>query len=97
MILPIYQVDRLGARSVDGKVCIEDTSIRKYMPKYNKPINIINKITCWCETCISAMLLQSDLNKWRLLQLAKLDELFINSASTRFLQISKHDFIESES
>ena len=40
------------------------------------------------------MLLQSDLNKRRISQLAKLDELYINSASTRLLQISKNSFIE---
>ena len=53
-----------------------------------------NKITCECKTCISAMLLQPDLNKWRLLQQAKIDSLYINSVSTRLLQRSKHDFIE---
>ena len=40
------------------------------------------------------MLLQSDLNKWRLSQFAKLNKLYINSASTRLLQISKNDFIK---
>ena len=53
-----------------------------------------NNITRGCETCMSAMLLQSDLNKWRLSQLAKLDKLYINSASTRVLQRYRHDFIE---
>ena len=41
-----------------------------------------NKITCGCETYISAMLLRSDINKWRLSQVDKLDKLYINSAST---------------
>ena len=40
------------------------------------------------------MLLQLDLNKCRLSKLAKLDRLYNNSASTRLLQISKHDSIE---
>ena len=53
-----------------------------------------NKNTCECKTCISAMLLQSDLNKWRISQLAKLDKLYINYASTRILQKCKNDFIE---
>ena len=53
-----------------------------------------NKITCGCETFTSEMLLQSDLNKWMLSQLVKLDKLYINSASTRLLQISKHYFVE---
>ena len=40
------------------------------------------------------MLLQSDINKWRLSQLAKLDHVYIYSASTRLSQISKNDFIQ---
>ena len=40
------------------------------------------------------MLLQSDLNKWRLSKLEKLDKLYINYSSTRILQRSKIDFIE---
>ena len=40
------------------------------------------------------MLLQSDLNKWRISQLAKIDKLYINYASTRLLEISKNDCIE---
>ena len=52
------------------------------MPKYIKPTSKINTIACGCETFISAMLIQSDINKWRLSQLAKLDKLYINSAST---------------
>ena len=54
----------------------------------------INNITCRCKTCISAMLFQSDLNKWRLSQFSKLDKLYINYISTRLLQISKIYFIE---
>ena len=63
------------------------------MSKYVKPMSKINNVTCGCETCISAMLLQWDLNKCRLSPLAKPDKLYINSESTRLLQISKHDFI----
>ena len=54
----------------------------------------INNIACRCETCISAMLLQSDLNIWRLPQFSKLDQLYINSESTRILQRYKIDIIE---
>ena len=54
----------------------------------------INNIKCGCKTCISAILLQSDLNKWRLLQLAKLGKLCINYESNRLLQRSKINFIE---
>ena len=46
------------------------------------------------QTYISAMLIQSDINKWRLSQLSKLYKLYINYVSTRLLQISKIDFIE---
>ena len=42
---------------VDGQVCIRDTSLGKYMPKYTKLIIHRNKITCGCKTCIIAMLL----------------------------------------
>ena len=91
MILPIFKGGFSCAITVDGKVCIVDTSLRKYIPKYIKPMNNKNKITCGCETCISTMLLQSDISKWRLSLLAKLDKLYIHSVSTRLLQISKHD------
>ena len=40
------------------------------------------------------MLLQSYINKWKILELSKLDKLYINTASTRLLEISKNDFIE---
>ena len=39
------------------------------------------------------MLLQSDINKYILSQLSKLDKLYINYASTRLLQRYKNDFI----
>ena len=42
------------------------------------------------------MLLQSDLNKWWLTLLVKIDKMYINSASTRILQISKTYHIEYE-
>ena len=54
----------------------------------------IDNITRGCEICISAMFLQSDLNKWWLTLLEKLDKLYINSGSTRLLQRSKIDYIE---
>ena len=93
MILPIYQGGLSGARTVDRKVCIGDTSFRKYMQKYIKSMSNINNITCVCETFISSMLLQSDISKCRLSQLAKLDKLYIYSASTRILQRYKINFI----
>ena len=40
------------------------------------------------------MLLQLDLNKWRLSQLTKPDKLYINYASTRILQRSNKNFID---
>ena len=53
-----------------------------------------NDILCGCETCISAMLLQSDINKWRLRKLAKLDKLYINSVSDILLQRSNIYYVE---
>ena len=52
-----------------------------------------NNIKYGCKTCVSAMLLQSDPNKCRLSQLAKLAKLYINFKSSRLLQRSKNDFI----
>ena len=80
MILPLSQGGPFGAINVDNKVCIVDTSLRKYITKLIKPMSNINKITCECKTFISAMLFQSYLNKWRLSQLAKIDKLYIISA-----------------
>ena len=45
MILPISQIGFFSARTVHGKICIGDTSLRKYMPQYIQPMNKINKIT----------------------------------------------------
>ena len=86
MILKITQGVSFDARIVDSKVHIVDMSLRKYMPKYIKPTSKINKITRGCETCISAMLLQPDLNKLRLSQLAKLDRLYIKYEPTGILK-----------
>ena len=74
MILSISLGVFWGARTVDGNLCIGDTSLRKYMQKYIKPMSNRKKITCGCKTCISAMLPQSYINKWRLSKLAKLDK-----------------------
>ena len=43
MMLPIFQGDCFGAITVDGKVCIGDTSLRKYIPKYIKSTSNRNK------------------------------------------------------
>ena len=61
-----------SSRTVDEKVYIGNKPLRKHMPKYIEPMSNINNITCGCETCINAMLLQSDLNKWGLSQVDKL-------------------------
>ena len=78
MILPSSEVF-FGARTVDGKICIGYMSIRKYMPKHLKPMSNRNNITRGCETYISAMLLKSDLNKWIISKLSKIDRLYIYS------------------
>ena len=64
------------------------------MKKCIKPTSNRNNITCGCETCIIAMLFRSNLNKWSLSKLDKLDTLYINSTSTRLLKISKIIFIK---
>ena len=74
------------ARTVDEKVCIGDKSLRNYMPKYIKTTSNKNKISCGYKTCIRAILLPSDLNKWMSSQLAKIDKLYTNYASTRLLK-----------
>ena len=94
MILPSSEGDLSGARTIDGNFFIRDTSLKNHMPKYIKTMSKRNKITCVYNTCIIAMLLQLDLNKWRISQLAKLDKLYNNSASTRDLERSKNYFIE---
>ena len=73
MIFPSSEGGFSGAITVDGNICIGDTSLSNYMPEYVKPVNNRNKTTCECKTCISAILLQSDLNKWIISQLAKLE------------------------
>ena len=57
LILPVSQGGFYGARYEDGRVCIRDTFLRKYIPKNVKATRNINKIICGCETCISVMLL----------------------------------------
>ena len=94
MIFPSYEAGFFRSRTVYGNICIGDKSLSKYMPKYIKLMSNRKNITCGCETCINVMLLQSDLNKWRISQLSKLDKLYINSASTRLLEISKNGFLE---
>ena len=64
------------------------------MPKIIKPMSNRNNITFGCENFTSDMLLKSDLNKWRIPKLAKLDKLYINYASTRLLQRSKNYLIQ---
>ena len=64
------------------------------MPGYIKPMSNRYKIAYGWKTCISAILLQLDINKWRISKLEKLDNLYINYASTKFLHISNNDFIE---
>ena len=67
-----------GAINVDSKVCIGDTSLRKYIPEYIQPTINRKNITCACKTCIRTTLLQSDINTSRLSQLAKLYKLYNN-------------------
>ena len=61
----------MGAITIDGKLCIGDMSLRKYMPRYIIAMGRRNKITCQYETFISDMLLQSDLNKLRVIKIGQ--------------------------
>ena len=97
MILPITQGGFFGARTVHGRLFIGDTSLSKYIPKYIKPLSYRNNITCGFKTCKSDILPKSDLNKWMISQVEKLDKLYINYVSTWLLQRYKHDFIEYNS
>ena len=94
MILPSYEGVFSSVRTIDGNICIGNMSLRKYMQNFIKPISDRKNITCVYKTCISAMLIQSDLNTWRISQLAKLDKLYIHFALNRLLERSKNDFIE---
>ena len=94
IILPFFQGGFYGDRNEYDRVCIGYMSLRKYIPKHIKLTSNTDNIIFVCETCISAMLLQSDLNKWRLSQLSKLEKLFINTSPTRLLEISKKYYIE---
>ena len=94
MILPISEGFCFGDRTSDRKIFIGVTSLRKYMPKNIKTLSNIKNITCGCETCICAWLLQLYINKWRWWKLSKLNKLYNNSESTKFLQRSNNYFIE---
>ena len=48
----------------------------------------------WMQNLLSAMSLQSDLSKWRISKLAKIDKLYIDYVSTRLLQRPNNDFIQ---
>ena len=82
-----------GEITVDVRLCIVDTSLSKYMTKYIKPMSNRNYIAYGYETCISSMLLKSDLNQWKLSQITKPDKLYINYESTRLLQRYNIGFI----
>ena len=65
------------------------------MPKHINPMINRNNITCSCESCISAVFLQTDLNKYVIKTMLEVFEiLYLNDAPTRILQISKRDYDE---
>ena len=53
-----------------------------------------NNITCGYETCISGMLLQYYLKKWRLRKLARFEFFYLNAELTRILQLPKKYYDE---
>ena len=61
-----------GFKDENNRVCIGDVSLIYYTPRHIKPMSNINNITCGCKACISAILIQSDLNELRLRQLEHL-------------------------
>ena len=64
LILPVSQGGFYDARDENGIVCIGDTSPRNYTPNKMNPTRDIDRISFGCETCISVVYLQSNLNKW---------------------------------
>ena len=69
IILPLSHDGLHGARDKDIRVSIGYNYLKENITKHIKPISNRNKITCVCETCISFLLLQSNLNKWGFSQL----------------------------
>ena len=69
-MLPVSQ-DDVFAINEDGKLCIGDLSLRNYTPKHIKPMITKNKITRRYKNYISAMLPQTDQNKWLLTKFGK--------------------------
>ena len=65
IILPVSQGVFYVPINEGGRVCIGDNLLIKYTPNHINPMNKIYKITCGCETYISAMLLHYGLNKWQ--------------------------------
>ena len=63
LIILVYQCGFYGAGNDYGKVCVGYMSLRNQKPKNIKPTHNRNKMTCECENCIIAALLQYDLNK----------------------------------
>ena len=57
LIYQCLKVDLVNS-SEDGRVCIDDTSLIKYVPKHINPNIRRNPITRRCQTCIKAFLLQ---------------------------------------
>ena len=66
MILPIFQGYFLLQYLLMEKYLLETRLLGSTRQNIKKPMSKNNNITCGCKTCISAMLLQSNLSKWRL-------------------------------
>ena len=70
-------------------MCIGDNSLINYMPKQINPMSNINKLTCGCETCSSAILLKSCLNYWRLTHLEIFVKFYTKAAEPVFTKIQE--------
>ena len=62
LILPVSQGRFYVDWDEELRVCISDTSLRNYTSKHIKQMINRNRTKCGCETCTSAILLQSGLN-----------------------------------
>ena len=68
IVLPVSQGGLFSLINEYGIVCIHNTLLRNYMTKHINQISNRDNITCWCKTCISFMVILSNLNKYGVIQ-----------------------------
>ena len=67
---------------VSGRPIISDTGFRALLPSYIRPMTDKYKQMCGCEVCILAIILQNDLNSYRLTHLRRLEKSRIDVTNT---------------